>query len=391
MASNKKKAINYESTKFKYYRLLTSNPDKYKLTMNRDQYNQVVNNLLKCEQQHLQGKDCSDLTNHTCYQEYALYRENGVPYLIRPRTDLEEPIIKYLTSEEIFDVLYAIHTRNRHCKQIRLQSIVEKTYVISRRYIDLLINCCNICVNKNERMGRLLFRYRPVYVDVIGLTSIEAIDDSFTYILYVENIPDSFVFLRPLIRECQREVAYELLKNFLTFGPPDTLIVGNPRKKQFFRNALTHLEELGLSISIPVAMQVSQVTRLETTKQSLEDWRIETNSTNWGMGCHIVQWRLNNQTVTYSKNEMKLCLETPYNLVFGYGHNNESEETGSELIDNDFVYVESDYEPTPTASNSGTSTFNILMCDPSAGYENNMKSTLALLQNYNDSSDEDER
>lgn len=231
-----------------------------------------------------------------------------------------------LTTEESFDVLLNIHLLHKHIGLIKMREIVKKDYIISDFYIKILLKSCNVCraikqVTEKKNMSRSL-PTKTVYLDIIDMPNR---DGSFKYILVYFHKNTNFVFLRPIISKCDFEVATELVKIITSFGPPEVFSVAFKNKK-FYAEVLENLGSLMLGLCCKItltAYQKNVMPDLAHFGNYLFDWMEETGSANWGVGCHVVQWKFNNNklgAIQIQKGNQDVAADdkkSPHSCVFG--------------------------------------------------------------------------
>lgn len=297
----------------------------------RKWYEEVLKNLLQCEEYvKTHGGECLLVSpKHTCYHQFELLRDSdGTTHLIKRRRYPDDPVIKYLIIENSFDVFRDIHLQNNHCTRDEMRKIVRQKYEIRTIYIDSFVKCCNVCNRK--KTVKLEFRAktergyvakdRTYHVDVLHMTPDP--DSNFKYILYFKDCFSSAIFLRPLMNKCYMEVASELLKIFMYIGPPvKNVIAGSASPRQcsvkFFNKSMQMLNTWGLQHKIEVEAGTRNVNVYEEIKKELKIWMDTTGSSNWALGCHTVQWKLNNRVIKHDSDSSLRGRRTPFEILFG--------------------------------------------------------------------------
>ncbi|CAG9792432.1 unnamed protein product [Diatraea saccharalis] len=213
---------------------------------------------------------------------------------------------------------------------------MKDNYIINSTIVDLLFLSCNVCnvkcnfeypptsekekidATKNKDFLREL--RNTVYLDLINMT--DRPDGLFEYLLIYVYKDSSFTLLRPLMKKCPIEISMEFLKIFLDFGPPTKFEVF-VQDSVIFTQALDHLKSVSMSYCIPIidSWKPGMNSDFPTNVlRSIQEWITDTGGDNWGLGCHILQWKLNNQAICGSNNDEKnesQKYRTPYTRFFG--------------------------------------------------------------------------
>lgn len=133
-------------------------------------------------------------------------------------------------------------------------------------------------------------------------------DKSFKYLLVYKDYQTKFIQLRPLTAtDLVEEISLELVKIFCDFSPPKSVYVQN-EIINIFEAVLDRLNEV---FEPKISLEISDVNEMVLSTSSIElslnDWMLNQKSDAWSIGCHFVQWEINN---TRTKNQ------TPFKSFF---------------------------------------------------------------------------
>lgn len=143
-------------------------------------------------------------------------------------------------------------------------------------------------------------------VDVLDIT--ENPDNFYCFLLIHEDRKNNFVQLRPLNSNCEAEISMELIKILMDFGPPECIVVDGDNKQIFLR-ILDRLKVLS-NYDIALALHKSENKLIQVVANNIITWMKEEDCKNWGTGCHVVQWKMNNSP--------DVTGTTPFSRIFGY-------------------------------------------------------------------------
>ncbi|XP_063392619.1 KRAB-A domain-containing protein 2-like [Cydia fagiglandana] len=302
----------------------------------------------------------SEHAKYKVAHKYEVIEQNGEEILICKRILPDDPIVQIVPAEDCFDILVDAHLQTKHGGKDKMLSTIKKgKYVVPKTSIDFLLVVCKVC-NLNGRTKRRADERIPRIFNSRGQVSLvdmtEEPDNQFKHILcYIDRFT-SFMLLRPLMTDTVQETAMELLKIFFDFGPPEKLETYN---RPFFNQVMSIINtahsEFNISLVLPVKMP--DINPLDV-KEMLRKWQTETGSSNWAMGCYMVQWN-NNSEISMNK-------PSPYFSVFKRslaGNGKEDKQQGNEKPGETWLNNES---ATVTArlnsrdDNSQSSSFTIL-------------------------------
>ncbi|XP_061705271.1 KRAB-A domain-containing protein 2-like [Cydia pomonella] len=252
----------------------------------------------------------SEHVKYKVAHKYEVIEQNGEDILICKRLLPDDPIVQIVPAEDCFDILVDAHLETNHGgKEKMLRAIKKGKYVVPKTSIDFLLVVCKVC-NLNGRTKRRADERIPQIFNSRGQVSLvdmtEEPDNQFKHILcYIDRFT-SFMLLRPLMTDTVQETAMELLKIFFDFGPPDKLETYN---RPFFNQVMSIINtahsKFNINLVLPVKIPV--ITPVDV-KGMLRKWQTETGSSNWAMGCYMVQWNNNS--------EMNINKLAPYFSVF---------------------------------------------------------------------------
>ncbi|XP_061725454.1 SCAN domain-containing protein 3-like [Cydia pomonella] len=252
----------------------------------------------------------SEHVKYKVAQKYEVIEQNGEELLICKRFLPDDPIVQIVPAEDCFDILVKAHLQTKHGGKAKMLNTIKRgKYVVPQTSIDFLLVVCQVCNFRGRSKRRADERIPHVFhsrgqVSLVDMS--DAPDNQFKHILcYVDRFT-SFMLLRPLMTDTVQETAMELLKIFFDFGPPEKL---ETYKRPFFNQVMSIINtahsEFNISLVLPVKMP--DITPLRV-KEMLRKWQTETGSSNWAMGCYMVQWNNNS--------EMNINKPSPYFSVF---------------------------------------------------------------------------
>lgn len=263
--------------------------------------------------------------------EYALLKRYDVARLgdgkvILIKKNTQDPYVKYITVDEIFDYIYDAHVGVCHGGQKRTYSEIKKTIAnITREQVALFLSYCVICEEKRSLKKKRRVE-RPItsvgysergQVDLIDMRSCKTSDD-YRYILQYQDHFTKFSVLRALRSKQTSEVAQQLYDIFTLIGAPKILqsdngneFVGAPLKKMM--KAFWPRTELVQGSPRHPQSQGSVEKANGDVKMMLCGIMREMNTCNWAGLLKKVQWTKN--TVQH-----RVIGMSPYKAVFGQDH-----------------------------------------------------------------------
>ena len=167
--------------------------------------------------------------------------------LIYPVKEGVSAIQFYVADSELFDVLHKAHLAIGHGGRDRmLKELSPKFKNVTRRDIELYINLCEPCQNKQKgvKKGAVV---KPMFfsefnsrcqVDLIDFQSHP--DGEYKFIMVYQDHLTKFVVLRALKTKRAEEVAYKLVDIFTLLGAPTVLQSDNCR--EFANNVVSSLK-----------------------------------------------------------------------------------------------------------------------------------------------------
>ncbi|XP_063834136.1 uncharacterized protein LOC135083333 [Ostrinia nubilalis] len=267
-------------------------------------------------------------------EKFDVTHKRGKLYLIDKCSQLNAPKRKHLSVEDMFQIIYEAHFHvdvNGHLDLIQMRELIAYThpnFVIPAEAIDWVVNNCKVCtpqnsdskeiVSNNFKTGhkhdfdRNQYVHYKVLVSICDMSKESVRDSPFKYVLIYKdagyNRSHTFILLRPLIDNSTFEVASELAKIFFTFGPPRKILV-NKGEGEYFDRVKCNLSKLCGECDVIIGVCPERATA-KTDKYVVEkilQWEKEMGSSEWALGCHIVQWKLN---------QKRKGLESPYEKMF---------------------------------------------------------------------------
>lgn len=225
------------------------------------------------------------------HSKYDVIQDKGKCVVIKVKKKTNEPILRYVPIEETFDVLFAAHMVNNHNSRESMQMLIKESFVITDDLIDYFLMSCSVCTPFTELTElTVAIPQKPVYLAVLDMTKQD--DNSFKYVFIYQESKTRFILLRPVLAKCHFEIGTELMKILTSFGPPDAFLVSQS-DLTFFENVMTSVTKLGVNCDIALKVSDIEPTAYDYVETCLCEWMTETDTTNWGVGCIIVQWKLN--------------------------------------------------------------------------------------------------
>lgn len=224
--------------------------------------------------------------------------------------------LRVLSEDEVFDVALRHHITHNHRNVEETVTKLRKKYTLSLRNVRAALHTCTRCFpegppldvqfklpqGKTWRMNILSYATKDTYTDVLS------------YLLFYKENMTNFVVLRPIPSEGEGMII-TLLRIFLEFGPPSTLLV--PDKRDFYENLLQKPVTMGCPVEVSVKLAPAEVIANDASEvvTELNNW-CKGKSQHWEIGCHIVQLKMNTTKKKIIRIGAEDIVGTPYDLMF---------------------------------------------------------------------------
>ncbi|CAH0598253.1 unnamed protein product [Chrysodeixis includens] len=208
--------------------------------------------------------------------------------------------------ERSFDVFWQMHIEHDHPQPTEIKELLQAKYVINTYLADLFYESCLVCQSRNRPYTR------------ISLSKIDMADDSgFRHVMVYQDLLTNFIQLRPTGADLPcKEIIYELLQLFTDFGPPIYIEVSDMKFLEAIGSVMKHLHFYKYTVK-------KVCTKNDHILLALGEWMHEAHCANWGFGCLMLQWELNNKLNKEGK--------TTFAKVFGDHTENEDSDDDIEM------------------------------------------------------------
>lgn len=244
--------------------------------------------------------------------KYDCVEVNGQEYITFKKKNPDDPTVLIIPSEEFFDVLMPIHVSCGHVGRDKILKNIKNKFYVPKKAIEILTALCPVCGHKKNNSSDVnksntvqitdCFNVRGV-LDIIDFQSFP--DGDYKWLLKYQDHTTKFFNFRPLKTNEHKEIAMELVKIFLTFGPPSILqsLTGN----ESIDDILKEIRNIWPSCKTINAtnqggshqLNESQSKRNTAIATMLLSWMNENNLTNWSVGCYFYQNHINTSTFAY--------------------------------------------------------------------------------------------
>ncbi|XP_053612938.1 KRAB-A domain-containing protein 2-like [Plodia interpunctella] len=275
--------------------------------------------ILKSDQAVIESGNRRNASQYYWSTKYEVATFEGEECLIMKRNNAQEPSIQVVPVEQYYDLLSELHIEFDHISRDRMTDILKNKYYIPKKAVEILIALCPTCDMKRQRKKHVskinlknnVNLKNSARVDLIDFQSLP--EGDFKWVLKYQDCSTKFLQLRPVRTDQASEIAVELVKIFLTFGPPNILVSNSG-------DILEEIEKIWPDCNIyhgfPSSPSQCQSTRsLELDGKYVADmlhsWMQENGSSSWSLGCHFVQYRINT-SISQPRDD-----ESPYRAFFG--------------------------------------------------------------------------
>ncbi|CAH0403417.1 unnamed protein product [Chilo suppressalis] len=250
---------------------------------------------------HVTSEDVDERVRHA---EYSVVIEDAG---LRQRK-LFENGLEVVPWEECFDIILTVHRELGHRNEwYETFKEVSKRYVIDEVCIKNLVKACNICSRYSWGRGVPKREFNKI-CEVFTMSISFAQDPPYKNALVVIDKLTRFVHIRPITGVDMKSIAVELIKIFANFGAPRRL---ETKEVTYYIDICAYINEiLGSETQV---VRTPHATEMKDWQYRIniimKEWLEVTGSTRWSIGCHFIQWQMNNTSMSTNK--------TPFSYVFG--------------------------------------------------------------------------
>lgn len=261
--------------------------------------------------------------HHASKYDVAMIANEKV--LIFKKKSHSDQHVQIVPSSEYYQRLLESHITTGHGRRDKIAQVLKEKYIMIPRFaITIFIKLCKICLTTKGFQKTALtvkplisnFRRRG-QVDLMDLQTFP--DKDYKWLMQYQDHLTRFCFLRPLKSKRIKEVAIELLKIFLEVGCPNILQSQNGR--EYTASVLKEINCLWPTCKMIIGRSTNPQSREDgkdnlilDLKNMIRIWMVDNNSTNWSLGCYLVQFQRN------SSND-SIIGKTPYRAMFGHNSN----------------------------------------------------------------------
>ncbi|XP_049702878.2 KRAB-A domain-containing protein 2-like [Helicoverpa armigera] len=252
--------------------------------------------------------------------KYDIMTVKNEDYLIFKNKSSDFPTVRVIARNEYFDTLEDIHKACGHGGRDKMLHAIKSKYYIPRKAIEIFLALCPTCETKKVLPKKVTVT-KPIasgYFNIRGQVELmdfqSCPDGEYKWLLNYQDNATQFVSLRPLTTDNAQEVAMELMKIFMIFGPP--YILQSDKRREFTTEIIAKITSMWPECKIVNRSPSHPQTQnsVEKNNQDIETmlrtWMKDNNSTNWSIGCHHVQYERN-----ASLNH--IIGKSPYKALFG--------------------------------------------------------------------------
>lgn len=228
-------------------------------------------------------------------------------YLIFKRKSPDSPIVRIIPISEYFDILYDIHSLYKHGGRDKMLYNIRDKYYIQKKAVEIFVALCPTCAAKRNLGKKLNPHDFNSGSDLDFIDMRNSPDGVYNWLLLYQIKKTMFLHLRPLKTTQPAEVALELAKIFLEFGPPHAVHSSNG--KEFTQEVVKGVKNIWPECKINVRNNGSSDYNKKEIDDMLKNWMQE-NGSNWALGCYFVQYE-KNTTLN------RVLGKSPYSAIFG--------------------------------------------------------------------------
>jgi hypothetical protein len=203
----------------------------------------------------------------------------------------------YVSDEDLFDVIYAIHVATGHGARDVMNARVKKKYAnVTKEVLQLFADMCDECQAKK---GKKMPLRKPISAQTVASRcQVDVVDvqmnpyEHYHYIMSYQDQRTKYVCLRALQTADAKEVTEQLVDIFCVFGAPCILQSYNGR--EFARKIIREVRSVWPKCVL-VYGKASEKRILDKDIVSiLNQWMKENQTNKWVDGLRYVQWEKNN-------------------------------------------------------------------------------------------------
>lgn len=167
---------------------------------------------------------------------------------LRAKTNIDDQIRCFVYMEEVFDILWQVHSSNRHCRRDIMIEHVKMFHNITRPIITLFIDLCSTCLAKKQSKQAKAIAQTSTTANITSTTTaavaskpliynrvwsrcqLDLIDfqatpcGEYKFLMRLREHLTKFCVLRPLSEKTPEAVAEQLRNIFCLFGAPLVLL-----------------------------------------------------------------------------------------------------------------------------------------------------------------------
>ena len=157
-------------------------------------------------------------SEYNAVKRFDILTIGDVEKLIKKRNTEADPILYFVTNEELYDKMQEVHIQQGHGGINKMLAHLKKRYAnITQEAVTLFISFCEECERRRNRANSRCIVVKPIrssdmnsrgQVDLIDMQSQP--DGNFKWILNYQDHFTKFIHLRPLERKSAIDVATTL-------------------------------------------------------------------------------------------------------------------------------------------------------------------------------------
>lgn len=239
-------------------------------------------------------------------RKYDILVQNGKECLIRP-VDEKNVILYYVTTDELFDILYETHFAIGHGGRNRMVIELKNKYCnITNETIMVFLKLCTHCQKKAMHPKRVSVSKPVLQSTFNSRAQIDIFDmqaqhyNNYCFIMEYQDHMTKFVVLKPLKSKRAAEIASNLIDIFTIFGAPS--ILQSDDGKEFVNSVINELHSMWNEIKIVYGMPRHSQSEdsVEHTNRDVQEmlvaWMAKNNSSDWPSALKFIQFK-KNQTI----------------------------------------------------------------------------------------------
>lgn len=233
---------------------------------------------------------------------YDVVTINGVEKLVCLKNN---KVLEVLDSEESFNVFVDFHLRDKHCRGkgfCRMYNVLNNFFDFSNVFLESFLTSCNVCfkvsnINKENKTTDEHVKGDTfnglVHIIVLDISSCIATIHEYKYLLVYRETVSGYVLLRPLTELDEGEVASELYKIFVDFGPPETI---QTTHIDFLKEVLILLKRSPIKYKTIVSDEILDGGDLKCKiVDYINKWTECSSCSDWPLTCYAIQFSMNTE------------------------------------------------------------------------------------------------